>query len=186
METRRRRSQSTRRAGPAKSGDNLPERAEPKTPQEQIPDELLPEEQVPTELAAVLRKRGIDLQNPSVRQAVRVTASVTLTQGPIPSAQALAEYEDVRPGLVDQIIGWADAQIKHRMNRENYASERAERRLDRSQRNAFILGSVALILAGALAYLGSGGWVPTVIAVVGVGGPNAATLLSRLIKPPHR
>jgi uncharacterized membrane protein len=141
---------------------------------------------MPTELVAELQKRGINLRDPSVRQAVSVTASVTtLTQSPIPSAQALAEYDGVRPGLADQIIGWADTQIKHRMNRENIASERSEQRLDRSQTYAFVLGLVALCLAGALAYFGSGPWVPTVIAVVGVGGPTAATALSRLIKPPH-
>ena len=175
-------SRSARSAGPAKNGDNLPEPSEPKSSHE----EPVSEEPVPTELAAVLQRRGVNLRDPSVRQAVMVTVGVTrLTQGPIPSAQVLAEYDDVRPGIADQIIGWADAQIKHRMNRENYASERTEQRLDRSQRNAFLLSLIALALAAVLTYLGSGWWVPTVITVVGVGGPSAATLLSRLIKPPR-
>lgn len=72
----------------------------------------------------------------------------------------------------------------YRMVRETSESERAEARLDRSQRDAFIIALSGLVLAAIVAILGGSAAAASVIAIVAVGGPVAATALARLIRSP--
>jgi hypothetical protein len=102
----------------ATNRDNSPRQTDAESAGEQSDGEILP-----AEVIEALEDKGVDLQNPGIRKAVSVTASVThMHQGPIPSAATLGEYDAIRPGTSDKIIEWADMQIRHRLERENYAS----------------------------------------------------------------
>jgi hypothetical protein len=97
----------------------------------------------------------------------------------------MAKYREVREDLPDQIIGWADSQIRHRMELERVTTAGAERRKLVGQLGSFGVALTGLFLASAVATYGNA-WTAAIIAIVAVGGPTAATILSsRLaIAPP--
>jgi uncharacterized membrane protein len=134
-------------------------------------------------VAAALRKEGIEPSDPGVVGMIAAVETI-FHRGPIPPASTLAEYERLRPGTADQIIDWADRQFQHRLERERQQSERAETRLDRSQRYAFGLAVLGLVVAALVGTIGQNTIVACALAVVAVGGPGAATIIARWIKPP--
>ena len=67
-------------------------------------------EVLPPEALEKLKELGIDPNDPKVRSVVGVTISSAYF-GPIPPPSMLAEYEKVRPGIVDKIVEWNDMQI---------------------------------------------------------------------------
>ncbi len=84
---------------------------------------------LPATVLETLKREGIDPGDPTVRATARVISAWYHFSGPLPPADELAAYDDVRPGIVNQVIGWADQQITHRINREAVASSRAQDRL---------------------------------------------------------
>lgn len=103
----------------------------------------------------------------------------------LPPPDVLSEYEQVVPGLGKDIIQSWTTQQEHRKALELYITERAESRMDISQRNQFIIslvGIVGSVVAGIY-----GHWLASAfIVAVTVGGPSAVTAISRLLPPPHR
>lgn len=149
---------------------------------EEAPEEPKPQ-LVPAEILERIKKRGIDPDDPDAKRILSVVIA-ELFVGPIPPADILRGYEDLRPGSADQIIGWTERQITHRLERETVRSDRSEDRMDRGQRHGFRVALFGLALAGALAYFGNSVAtmvVAIVIALVAVGGPAAATVLSRYL-----
>ncbi|MEI8397061.1 MAG: hypothetical protein WCF85_20235, partial [Rhodospirillaceae bacterium] len=96
--------------------------------------------------------------------------------GPIPAPFQIREYNEAKPGLGDLIVGWADSQHTHRLALE----KNAEARIDRSQKYTFFLGILGILVAGAVGIYGSS-TVAIAIACVSIGGPNAATIIGRLL-----
>lgn len=98
------------------------------------------------------------------------------TFGPIPPASVLREYpEDVQKKIVE----WADSEHHHRHRLEGQAADRAEVRMDRSQKGFLVIGVLGLLLSAGVGIWGSP-WAAGIIAVVSIGGPSAATALSRV------
>ncbi|WP_158306006.1 hypothetical protein [Azospirillum sp. B510] len=82
------------------------------------------------------------------------------------------------PGLDRKIVEWANSQHYARIEREKLTTEGSERRMDRAQRNSMIIATLGLILATVQGIWGNA-WLGGIIAAVAVGGPTAATILSR-------
>lgn len=133
-------------------------------------------------LRTVLTRLGIDPDEPSAQVIISAVHTRTF-QGPIPSPDTLRQYGDVVPGLERRIVEAWDDERKHRHSLENRAFTGDEGRMTRAQYHALAVGLVGIFAASAVAIFIDGWVVPAVIAIVAVGGPNAATALSRLIAP---
>ena len=164
---------------PNKNKSKLPDPTGGSTPADvdsvepSVPSEV---EILPPEAQQKLKELGIDLDDPKFRRVLGVFLEAY--SGPIPPPSMLAQYEKVRPGIVDKIIDWNDRQMLHRHTLEKESSNRSEDRMDRGQwlaGGAMIFG---LIIAGLVGVYGNG-WVASVIAIVAVGGPTAAVALTR-------
>jgi uncharacterized membrane protein len=133
---------------------------------------------IPPEAVEVLRKAGID--SPEKAAAV-ITVAASVSRSPYPSPEMLRAYEDFRPGMADQVLQQVHEQRKHRQNLEKLRTKGSERRMNHAQRNSLIIAILSIFLAAGAAYYST--IVAGVIAVVGVGGPSAATILARYIDP---
>ncbi len=143
---------------------------------------------VPVEAAEIIRGGfGLDLsQSPEdIRRQVELIR-MSISRSPYPAPDMLFAYEPQRPGFADRIINVIDEQRAHRQRLEIQASDRENARLDRAQRNAFVIGAIGLIGAIFGGYLGIDRWICITVATVAVGGPNAATIISRFIGPNSR
>lgn len=94
--------------------------------------------------------------------------------GPIPPQEVLGSYPEQ---IQAKIIEWADRQIDHRMAMERAPQDRA----DRAQRNTTIVAVLSLLIAAVVGTYLQQPWLAAVIATLGIGGPNAATIISRYI-----
>ena len=131
---------------------------------------------------AVMVDAGIDLDEPTAQSIISVVQTARSYSGPIADPNSLAQHDAVFPGLSREIIDAWHEQRRHRMRLEANATEGSGDRIDRSQRNSMIVAVVGLLVAGAAGIWG--GWgAAAVIALISVGGPNAATILARFIKP---
>jgi hypothetical protein len=79
-----------------------------------------------------------------------------------------------------KIIRWADSQRTHRMGLERLITESSEERMYISQRNGLIV-ALASILAATVCGLAGFAIAAAAIVIAGVGGPSAATVLTRYI-----
>lgn len=133
-------------------------------------------EVLPPPVAEILKEAGVNPDDPK-----QLKAAFTFAQsygGPIPPPSMLAGYDDVVPGLSAEIVAEWKSQKAHRQNLENLTTSGDEKRMDRAQMGAWgiaCLGIVASVVAG---YLGAT-VVGSIIAIVTVGGPAAATVLAR-------
>jgi hypothetical protein len=91
----------------------------------------------------------------------------------------LKAYDDYRPGVGAEVMGWIKEQTHHRQDLERRRTEGSETRLNRAQRNSFIIGLFGLALAAGISYWST--LVGIVIAVVSVGGPASATVVARIL-----
>lgn len=116
-----------------------------------------------------------------VLEAVKTTAYHH--SGPIPPAYTLEEYEAVVPGAAREIMDAWHEQRRHRlaMERENERADRA--RQNRGQFLAFGIAALGLVCAAAVGIFGDL-WLATIIGIVAIGGPTAATYLARSVRPP--
>src|SRR4051812_20737269 len=91
-----------------------PQRQQPASASKPTNIERSPEAEVlPPPVQDALRESGLDPGAPNVRRFVSIMTS--MYAGPIPPAEMLAKYEEVRPGLSATIINWAEQQRNHRM-----------------------------------------------------------------------
>lgn len=102
-------------------------------------------------------------------------------KGPIPPPQVLKKYDEVIPGLSERIIDAWQIQSQHRQTVEREVLSRREGRKDRSQHHALIIALVGLGLAAAVAAIDANPWVAIIFAVVSVGGPASALMISRFL-----
>lgn len=135
---------------------------------------------IPAEILETLEEAGINTRNPhEIREAIAISTS--MSRSPWPSADMLAEYSEFDPELPGKLINELQGQSAHRRALEAERQTRSEKRQDRAQRNAFIIAVLGILAAGGFSLAG----VPTVLTVTivvsAIGGPNAATVLARLI-----
>jgi len=131
-------------------------------------------EKVPAALGEALRGAGIDPGDPKVSKAIEISLMLFSGPLPLPPPHLWEAWERTHPGVTEKIVEWTDRQSKHRQFLERLRAERSENRLDRAQ---FIAASVAiggLCLSAVVGILGSP-VVASIIAIVSVGGPTAAT-----------
>jgi uncharacterized membrane protein len=160
---------------PKKASETAQEReVVPEVVNDDVPD-------IAESLEALLTKLGVSEDDPDARILIERVSASSQYRGPIPPPQMLAEYEKVIPGLGGRIIENWEQQRKHRERLEADTTRGSEARMDRSQRNALIVAVLGLVIAAVLGYFGAS-TVAIFIAIVAVGGPNAATILSRFIK----
>jgi uncharacterized membrane protein len=140
---------------------------------------------IPESVAQELKQRGLDASDPQLRLAVTVAAKYYAA--PMPTAAELGSYGQIDPGLPMQIIRWADGQRTHRMALERLMTESLEERMHASQRNGLIV-ALASIVAATICGLAGFAIAAAAIAIAGIGGPSAATVLARYIdsNPPKR
>jgi uncharacterized membrane protein len=140
---------------------------------------------IPEPVAQELKQRGLDPSEPQLRLAVTVAAKYYA--GPLPTAAELGSYGQIDPGLPMQIIRWADGQRTHRMGLERLTTEGSEERMHVSQRNGLIV-ALASIVAATICGLAGFAIAAAAIAIAGIGGPSAATVIARYIDsiPPKR
>ena len=131
----------------------------------------------------------------SARASVSTTGLVTLVgsrsqtfltnhhytgSGPLPSAAALREYEQIAPGLPGRIADQFIAQGGHRRELEKKEADSGARRRDRGQTMAFWLALSSIVAATVLGVWGNP-VLAGVVVIVGVGGPAAAFVLARTV-----
>jgi Flp pilus assembly protein TadB len=75
------------------------------------------------------------------------------------------------------MIGWTEQQRTHRQSLEQKRTDRSENRMDRGQIFTFV--AACLCVTGAIMVgLFGNPYVASVLAIVGIGGPAAATLMA--------
>lgn len=131
---------------------------------------------------AILVEAGIDPEEPQAQTILAEVQTAHTYRGPIPDPASLAQYDEAVPGLAREIIDAWHEQRRHRIGLEAEGARSSDQRIDRSQRNSMIVSVVGLVVAGVAGIWGT--WeAAALIALVSVGGPNAATIIARFVKP---
>jgi len=96
---------------------------------------------------------------------------------PYPPDFILEGWERIYPGITKKLVEQTERQTAHRHQLETMMAEGAERRANRGQ---FIMAFIAVFGLSLSAYVGlKGNWiVGSVLAVVSIGGPTAATAIA--------
>ena len=80
------------------------------------------------------------------KQLVSTQTSIThISSSPIPSAEELAKYEAVKPGMTDIILSTYQKQVEHRINIENSVIKHKNMNTTIGQVFAFIIAMTAII-----------------------------------------
>lgn len=131
-------------------------------------------------LSEIFRQIGISESDPRAQVVISEVTTLRAYQGPLPPPEMLEQYDRIYPGLKEHIVQAWQQQAEHRRGLERSTTTGSERRMDRAQSNGLIVGLASLVLAAVVGVFGS--WiVAAVIAIVGVGGPNAAAILARYL-----
>lgn len=170
----------TRNGQGTETGARLPDAGTPMAME--IPDaERKPIEEdvakLPSEVVEVLD----EVSEPAKRKILFAIKAMSMQSGPLPSPETIGKYEDALPGLGNRIVQWAERQLEHRVKTEVIMVTGAERRMRWSQINSLVMALAGLALAAYLGQNGGNPWVAATIAIVAVGGPGAATALSRTL-----
>jgi uncharacterized membrane protein len=72
--------------------------------------------------------------------------------GPLPSPEALEDYNRVVPGLADRIVSMTEGQQKHRMTLESSMATSQQKQSQRGQIFAFLLTILLITCGGILAF----------------------------------
>ena len=102
------------------------------------------------------------------------TPSVTVTQqivaehftGPLPPPQALAQYNEIIPGLAERIVAMAEEEAKHRRSIEHKVVDNTFQEGKRGQHYGLAIGIVAILAGAVVAIAGH----PTAGSIIGGGG----------------
>ena len=78
-------------------------------------------------------------------QIYRAERHTQLSIGPIPSADELAKYESVKPGITDIILGEYQKQVNHRIEIENSVINHKSKLAERGQLYAFIIAMTVIV-----------------------------------------
>lgn len=114
----------------------------------------------------------------------RVLALLRYSSGPLPAPGLLREYEQINPGLAQEIVSWTRTQQTHRQSLEQLQTKEAEKRQNRSQLFAFAVALTGIIASSCVAYFGQSAattWFAVVAVLACVGGPATASVLVRYL-----
>jgi uncharacterized membrane protein len=141
-------------------------------------------ERIPAENAEILKEYfGFDItSDPPERLRQIVSMAASISSSPLPSPEMLEDYRARGfPELIDKIISIVDEQREHRLSLEKAQFESAEKRKNFAQKSAALIGFLSL--AGSLigGYFGVPYAICIAVAVIGVGGPSTATVVSRML-----
>lgn len=141
------------------------------------------ENTLPIEVLRPLEEIGVNIKDPAqVRQALlSINATASISRSPWPSADMLVEYREFDPDLPYRLIGELQTQAEHRRSLETKRTDGSEARLDRAQRNAFIIAVLGVLAGGGFSLLGAPLGLTMTIVIAAVGGPSTATVLARVI-----
>jgi len=144
--------------------------------QEKIP-------QLPEQIARSLQRQGIDPDDP---QVALILSQVAHFQGPMPHPDIMAGYNEIYPQAAELIFSNFESQSEHRRHIEKKQVLGSEIRQYVSQVSSFLIALSGLGISGYLGLTTDRWLVPIVIALVAVGGPSTATILSRWIAERYR
>jgi len=99
----------------------------------------------------------------------------TYHQGPLPTPEDMARYNEIIPNGADRIMKMAEAQSAHRIEIERLVITRQQNQSDRGQMFGLIIGIIG-ILTGALLSYGGHDWVGGII-----GGTTVVSLVGAFI-----
>jgi|GEM_PF-6527063 len=99
-------------------------------------------------------------------------------KGPLPPPFVMRDYD---PEVQACIIQWVASQINHRQSLEKDMAEGNEIRANRGQIISAVLTVFCVSIAAAVTLSEGSTAFAIVLAVIGVGGPSAATMISRVI-----
>ena len=140
---------------------------------EAVPSEI----QLPHKVEEGIEKLGLDPKDP---RSVEMVFEASIRSGILPPADELRDYEDAIPGTGEKIIRWADEAQRERSELRRQDFDHSQKRMNLSQRNAFIIAMSGLMLSSAVGIWGNM-FVAMAIAVVAVGGPSCASILARYL-----
>jgi hypothetical protein len=119
---------------------------------------------------------------PEKMRAFVTAITGSISSSPYSSAEMLQEYvQRGFPDLPEKVVRAIDQQVAHRQSLEKTVTQNQERRENRAQWGAQILSVLGLsgsLLAG---YVGVPPAICIVAIVVSIGGPNAATIVARVL-----
>jgi len=139
---------------------------------------------VPSANVEYLRQTlGVDVTKDSEEfRAIVQRRTMSISSSPYTSPEMLEEY--VKRGFPDMpamVIQAIDRQVAHRQSLERLETERSERRQDRAQTGAQVIGILGLLASLFAAWFGVSPWVCGIGIIVSIGGPNAATVVGRVM-----
>ena len=159
-----------------------------KRPNQSRPEESArgasPEPTLPADIGQTLRAAGLDPSDPNFIRVLAISLKFFSGQHALPPAEHVAPWEELYPGISAKIVQWTEEQGAHRRALEKERTNRAEERMDRSQRNALIVAIVGLILAAIVGVTGSA-FAAAAIALFAVGGPATTLALAARSKQPR-
>ena len=124
---------------------------------------------------------GGEALDPRLELIIGHVLRASVYNSPWPSPETLADLNALEPGLHRDLIEEVKKQAEHRRALEKATVENSLSMQARAQRNSFLIASGGLLLAGGLSLLGAPTALSITIVIVAIGGPNAATVLSRMI-----
>ncbi len=119
--------------------------------------------------------------DPRLALTIGAVLQASVFSSPWPSPQTLSEMNALEPGLHRELIEEIKKQADHRRTLEKSLVERILGVQDRAQRSSFFLALIGMLLATGLSLLGAPNLLTMTIVIAAIGGPNAATILARLI-----
>ncbi len=131
---------------------------------------------IPPEAAEAFRKIGIDTPE---KAAAVIAISASVSRNPFPSPDMLRAYDDYKSGTGAEVMEWIKDQTRHRQGLERDRTNGSERRLNTAQQNSLIIAILGVLVAAGTSFFSP--LVASVIVVVAVGGPSAATIIARIL-----
>ena len=143
--------------------------------------------QVPAQNIEILREGlGLDIsqENPEALQGVLRVFGLrqSISSSPYTSAEMLEDYVNRGfPDLPGKVISAIDQQVAHRQKLETIVTQGSEQRKGRAQIGAQVIGGLGIVAALVAAYFHVSAWVCSICIVVSIGGPNAASIMGRIL-----
>ena len=156
-----------------RSDESIPAQSNEPTAPSDLLDTVPPE--ILETFAELLKEAGDDPVK--IRRFMKLSWSIY--RGPYPPAQVFKEYEDAFPGAAQWLFDRTTERINHRQHLENKQVDGSEARMNRSQFFSVVIALASIIGAMIVAIYTKSWIVPSVMMVVGVGGPTAGQILAR-------
>tara|TARA_Y100000588_G_C14217968_1_gene909725 strand:+ start:769 stop:1191 length:423 start_codon:yes stop_codon:yes gene_type:complete len=128
-------------------------------------------EKAKTEVVAKKLQAEFDLSSSKSRKIVSMVSSqMTIKSGPFPSPEDYEQYQEIDPGLTDQMKEMARKEQDHQHRMDKLLLEKEFTLMSRGQILAFLVFSLVVGLGAFSIYLGFewGGAIITALGVTGI------------------